>query len=359
MARTNWYKKFQDMDSIYDESGNIKDATQLGFKDQEELDNAINYARSKGWGSISKGNNNYTIYAKNKDANNKLIMSEADIPEKMKGLYTPEGYAVLGSIDTYNKQSNVREWNNNNRSIYNQSLITPLKESTTIKDSKLKIEEPKAQTPSFYNPTQSQNITNAYSGNTGRNSNYKSWMNGVSQDFNYGQVTQPENSFWTSNDVFNSINKYFGNLPGRQGISGTPYAEGVRSMKNTAQFIANHPELMNDRRAKSVDYLAMEAKRLGRNIGGYDNLKYTDLLNMFSPENYNQYSNLFSEGRYGNNYTDFYKRLYNLSASRNGMQRGELEDLFGKQYDQVLRNIAKDLKIEGYQQGGILRMLFI
>lgn len=95
-------------------------------------------------------------------------------------------------------------------------------------------------------------------------------------------------------------------------------------MKNTAQFIANHPELMNDRRAKSVDYLAMEAKRLGRNIGGYDNLKYTDLLNMFSPENYSQYSNLFSQGRYGNNYTDFYKRLYNLSASRNGMQGGEL-----------------------------------
>ena len=357
MARTNWYKKFQNMESIYDASGNMIDATQLGFKDQEELDNAINYARSKGWGSINKNGKNYTLYAKN--SNNNLIRSENDVDEDKQGLFNDKGYAVLGAIDTYNKQKDVRGWDTNNRSIYNKSVITPIKESTTVEDSKLETEEPKAQTPSFYNPTQTQNITNAYSGNTGRNSNYKSWMNGVSQNFNYGQVTQPKNSFWTSNDVFNSINKYFGNLPGRQGISGTPYAEGVRSMKNTAQFIANHPELMNDRRAKSVDYLAMEAKRLGRNIGGYDNLKYTDLLNMFSPENYSQYSNLFSQGRYGNNYTDFYKRLYNLSASRNGMQGGELQDLFGDNWRNVLGQIINTLGIPSNQNGGILKMLFI
>jgi len=119
-------------------------------------------------------------------------------------------------------------------------------------------------------------------------------------------------------------------------------------MKNTAQFISNHPELMNDRRAKSVDYLAMEAKRLGRNIGGYEGLKYRDLLNYFSPENAKKYSSIYGNGRYKDRYNDFYKRLYNLSASRNGIQGGELDDLFGNNYNEVLKNIAKELGIPGY-----------
>ena len=117
---------------------------------------------------------------------------------------------------------------------------------------------------------------------------------------------------------------------------------------NTFKFVLNNENLTKNRRGKGENYLYMESDRLNRDIGGYKGLSYRDIINYFSPENSEKYSNLYSNGRYNNKYNDFYERLYNLSASRNGMQGGELEDLFGKNYDQVLRNIAKELKIEGY-----------
>lgn len=348
MARTNWYKKFQDMDSIYDESGNIKDATQLGFKDQEELDNAINYARSKGWGSINKGNNNYTIYAKNKDANNKLIMSEEDIPENMRGLYNPEGYAVLGAIDTYNKQKDVRGWDTNNRSIYSKSL-----ESTPAENSKPEVgESPKVDNRTdyekFYTERQRANLDFQKDLSSGRNRNF----------YNYYPNLYKDDFFQKNPEVRSSISKQYG-LGNNFSVfdKDNDYWNAVNNVRGTSQFVTNNANLLKDRRAKSFDYLAKESKRLDRTVGNYGNLTYRDMLNYFNDENNKQWQS----GKYMNDRDKFLQELYELGASRNGMQWHELQRLFGKDYDTIMQNIInnKNGQSSSLKNGGILKMLFI
>jgi len=47
--------------------------------------------------------------------------------------------------------------------------------------------------------------------------------------------------------------------------------------------------------------------------------------------------------------------LYELGASRNGMQEHELRRLFGDNYDEILGNIG----LNSLKKGGIIEMLFI
>ena len=351
MARTNWYKKFQNMKSIYDASGNMIDATQLGFKDQEELDNAINYARSKGWGSINKNGENYTLYAKN--SNNNLIRSENDVDEDKQGLFNDKGYAVLGAIDTYNKQKDVRGWDTNNRSIYNKSLTTPIKEPTTVEDSKLKMEEsPKVDNridyEKFYTERQRANLDFQKDLSSGRNRNF----------YNYYPNLYKDDFFQKNPEVRSSISKQYG-LGNNFSVfdKDNDYWNAVNNVRGTSQFVTNNANLLKDRRAKSFDYLAKESKRLDRTVGNYGNLTYRDMLNYFNDENNKQWQS----GKYMNDRDKFLQELYELGASRNGMQWHELQRLFGKDYDTIMQNIInnKNGQSSSLKNGGILKMLFI
>ena len=343
MAKRNyWQRQFDSMNSIYDGVGNIN-YEQFGNISQNEVNKLINYAKQKGWGSVNIGGKNYTLY--NKDGNTGQIINPTPIekfdPNKR---YTASQLAVYN----YNNKNNSDILNaTSNYDVTNiPNIGEQLKTSNTkIKDIISMPELPKTVINPNNNNTSNIPSTILSQPTIGRKSQFRNQYLKLFNDPKYLD---------NDNEMLGYMNKYYGmgwNSPNSSNYN----KDALEELQETAKWISSNNNLLNNRSGKGQGYLAMESSRLNRDLGGYKGLNYRNLIKFLTPEKFNQYG---TNGRY-NNYDDFYERLYNLSASRNGMQGGELDDLFGNDYNEVLKNIARELGIVGYQQGGIIKMLFI
>lgn len=351
---------FNRMKSIYNEDGTLKSYSDLGFSSQEDLYKTLETTIGKGYGSFTSNGEDYTIYQKDSQGNIIKPWEQEQYKGQLQSLTDNPEYYKDAEKSSYNNLGLMAAANYINkpkkggypayRPIFNSEVSVETPVETQI--------ETPVETPTSSQST-NQNTPGAI----------------ADQDVDYSYIpdyglttTQFRNLFYGTPETGrrSQLRKHVGLIEDwqarqedlKKGIKlSAPFVN--EDPLNTLKFILNNADLTEARRGKGENYLYMESDRLNRDIGGYKGLRYRDLLNYFSPENAEKYSSIYGNGRYKDRYDDFYKRLYNLSASRNGMQGGELDDLFGKGYDQVLRDIAKDLGIAGYQQGGVIEMLFI
>lgn len=327
----DYTQKFNNLDSIYDENGALR--TDIG--DNINWNNIINTATSQGLGSVNIGDKEYTLYKK-KDGN---IVKP----------WEQEGWDK-DNVDV-NDASSVAIYNyyhpNNKQTFQGSSVINP--SNIQIDQEELIDKGNIPDTPKLTPFNERYNLSNDQLGNiqsmpdSGRKSNFRQTL-GLYED---------QDKYFSNPEVIRNMNHYYGEgkWNGNYYHIGNRSIDPRESMKSTLGYIYGNSALTKDRMGKTQDYLAMESQRLDRTLGGYDNITYRDMLNYFSKEGNNQYIH----GKYYNNKDKFLQELYELGASRNGMQRHELQRLFGNDYDKILHNISPN----SMKQGGIIKMLFI
>lgn len=355
-SKQYWTNKFTNMESIYDKEGNIRN--DLGM-DRDQLNKLYGEAVNKGYGSFYDKNSGkeYTIYAHRYDENGNKIginttgkgITDSNINKDRDPL---ESYQVLKATHNYNHRNNIQEYSNLNS--FNPPVVSEVSKSEKIvtPGSDFKLGEgnisslPKPKNFDF-GLSQDQ-ITNMNSiPETGRKSNFRQTL-GLYED---------SDKYFNNKDVIRSMNHYYG----EGGWNGYNYShpngsfiDPRNSMRSTLDYIYNNTNLTKDRMGKTQDYLAMESQRLDRGIGNYGGISYRDLLDYFSNKDNLQWQG----GKYNGNYDKFMQELYELGASKNGMQNHEFKRLFGDSYDDVMRNIQTHYGVS-LKQGGIIKMLFI
>lgn len=326
-----WENQFNNMDSIYDEQGNYRTWENLGLGSEEEYNKFIqeaNKAQDKGYGSFTYGSGankkNYTIYKKN---NGKIIKT-----------WDPSYHS------TYSKDDNGQVTYTDRSEYAAHKFYNP--------NSTAKFIEP---TRELVPPTleEEKNYTEKLiTDNTPENNSYETELRNLSSVPNTGRLSQIRQheqlltnptQYFNNPQVIRNMNKYYG----MGYVKNNHNAED--NVRNTFRFVLNNSNLINDRRGKGMDYLPMESSRLDRKLGGY-NFTYRDMLNYF-----NNNQNIGNVGKYVGDNNKFMQELYELGASRNGMQGHELQRLFGSDYDKILQNVSPN----SMKQGGVLRMLFI
>ena len=326
-TRRAYMPDFNSMPSIYDAEGNIDYNVFGNTYDQDTINKAILNARQKGWGSVNIGNKNYTLYQKN---NGKIVPKQQIVNFDPNEKYTEDQLAV------YN-------WNNrNNPSALQATSNYAVGYSPTVKEPE-KVEQPVIETPTTVSPQENNLSWQTIVGTTpssGRNSQLRT---------QYTQLFGNPDYLNTNKEMIGQMNKYYGLGWGSSG-SDNYRPNALDELQQTANFVLGNGDLMTDRRGKGQGYLAMESSRLNRTLGNYDKLTYRDMLNYFKDN-----ANVGNLGKYAGNNEKFMQELYELGASRNGMQEHELKRLFGEGYDEILRNIRPS----NLKYGGTLRMLFI
>ena len=335
MAKRNyWQRQFDSMNSIYDRVGNIN-YEQFGNISQDEVNRLINYAKQKGWGSVNIGGKNYTLYNKN-DATGQ-IMNPTSIKE-----FDPNKRYTASQLAVYNYNNRNNKDILNTTSNYDVTNIPNIGEQ--LQTSKIKDIISVPEHPEIKTNLNNINISNIPSTilsqpTTGRKSQFRNQYLKLFNDPKYLD---------NDNEMLGYINKYYGmgwNSPSSDNYNKNTLGE----LQQTANWISSNNNLLNDRSGKGQEYLAMESSRLNRKLGGYD-FTYRDMLNYF-----NNHQNIGNIGKYNGDNSKFMQELYELGASRNGMQEHELRRLFGDNYDEILGNIG----LNSLKKGGIIEMLFI
>lgn len=344
-----WTQKFTNMESIYDKNGNIR--TDLGI-DRDQLNNLYGEAVNKGYGSFYDKNSGkeYTIYAHRYDENGNKIginttgkgITDSNINKDRDPL---ESYQVLKATHNYNHRNNIQEYSNLNsfKPVVTEKLVTPGSDFQLGEGNISNLPKPK----SFNFGLSQDQITNMNSiPEKGRKSNFRQTL-GLYED---------SDKYFNNPDVIRGFNHYYG-----QGYINGDYPSGnggwidpKESLKNTLDFVLGNANLTKDRMGKTQDYLTMESQRLDRGIGNYDGISYRNLLDYFSNKDNLQWQG----GKYNGDYNKFMQELYELGASRNGMQNHEFKRLFGDSYDDVMKNIQTHYGVT-LKNGGTLEMLFI
>lgn len=321
MAKRNyWQRKFDSMNSIYTTTGDIN-YSQFGDISKDVVNDSINKAKQKGWGSVVIGGKEYTLY--NKDGETNQIINPTPIEQfDSSKRYTAPQLAV------YN-------WNNRgNKDVLNQTAnydVTNIPNiGEQVKADKLKIQVNKSPKIDFNNTKLNLGINNTNISSVFPTNSKKSKL-----ENQYNKLFDDKSNYLdTDNEMIGQMNKYYG--MGWGSPSDSNYNKNaLGELRQTAKWITGNNNLLNDRLNKGQGYLAMESSRLNRNVGDY-NFTYRDLLN----EIYNS-SDLssFNQGKYLNNPEKFKQELFELAASYNGMQNHELSRLFGDNWSNILNNV--------------------
>ena len=341
--RTNWEQKFNGMNSIYNEDGTLNYDQFEGF-DQDTVNDAILKARQRGWGSVHIGNQDYTLYKKN---NNGIIKEDPITDFDPNEKYSESQLAVYN----WNNRKNPKVLERTN----SYSIYKPVTENLT----QTPVEDTSESIPQQDLNNQNNNADFRSNFNSAFNSNYNLLKRATGRKANFSSTLglfENQKDYFNNNDVARNMNHYYGsnwNDPSYQLYNRR--IDPKESMKNTLGYIYGNENLTKDRMGKTQDYLAMESSRLDRLLGDY-NFSYRDMLNYFRDN-----LDAGNQGKYIGNPDKFMQELYELGASKNGMQGHELQRLFGKDYKKILDAISNNSNEEIFtaKNGGILKMLFI